>query len=175
MDTGKGYTFYKSAAVGSDGQGPKKRKVYRSKHNKDGLQEEERERRCPICGKEFATNKKLASHIEITHEERKFKCETCGKLFQTAGNLKKHYLVHSGERPYYCEICGRSFTQSGNLNNHIKGHLMDKKPDLATLSNPSDLNVVRPKQIHMTEPCQVTCQATGEKKTGSLHLVYKFI
>ncbi|KAK6173584.1 hypothetical protein SNE40_017006 [Patella caerulea] len=169
MDSGKGYTFFKTVSAGSGGS--RKKKVYHSKHNKDALQDYERDRKCPICGKQFTTNSHLRRHVKV-HDQVKFKCEVCSKLLSSTESLKKHQRIHSGYKPYKCEICQARFAAGKALDNHIRKHLNN------TLETKGDMDSSRmalPKNIHMTEPCEVTCQKTGETKTGSLSLVYKFL
>ncbi|XP_055297104.1 zinc finger protein 83-like, partial [Sitodiplosis mosellana] len=70
---------------------------------------------CTECGKTFAWNQHLKSHMKLVHsDEKSFQCSICGKLFNHSGNYKKHMRIHTGEKPYQCEICQKQFAQSSN-------------------------------------------------------------
>ena len=79
---------------------------------------------CPLCDKDFFTEKLQKRHIESVHEKKKpFKCSICEYSSSSKYNLKKHTeSVHEGKQPHKCSLCDKSFSEKGNLKKHIKWH-----------------------------------------------------
>ena len=77
---------------------------------------------CKICGKSFATSRRLRDHGKNFHEGAKnVKCDSCEQSFTNSGNLNTHIKnVHEGQRNHKCDFCGKFFQSMGDLNRHIK-------------------------------------------------------
>ena len=78
--------------------------------------------KCHLCGKGFAFQLYLDTHIKNTHGEKKYSCDFYGKSCARAGDLKKHIkCVHEGQTDdYKCDSCGKSLASLQNLKNHIR-------------------------------------------------------
>ena len=108
-------------------------------------------RKCPDCGKLFASSSNLSRHRQthkaLTSETakqchmcdkmyvsmpalamhlqthyRKFKCEVCEKTFSRSWLLQNHMRLHTGEKPFECNTCGKKFSDKSNLRVHSKTH-----------------------------------------------------
>lgn len=76
---------------------------------------------CSVCGRSFATAKRLNVHSK-SHEKRRFHCDQCAMSFLRSTELKTHMRGHTGERPFQCEFCSKCFTQSSALYTHHRVH-----------------------------------------------------
>ena len=76
---------------------------------------------CSICSLEFQ-NKRLLKKHERSHlpESQRPVCKICGKDFATQGGLVTHMSIHSANKRFICEHCGSGFNQKGNLMTHMK-------------------------------------------------------
>lgn len=82
--------------------------------------------RCDICGRGYATASILNSHKK-THFSKTYTCDVCGKSFFHAGHLTRHRVLHQEVRPFSCSICGRGFTQAANLRSHQDTHAGERQ------------------------------------------------
>ncbi|KAK7469615.1 hypothetical protein BaRGS_00035831 [Batillaria attramentaria] len=73
----------------------------------------------PGCGKKFARQELLDSHINCIHSDSKpFQCSRCGKQF----GCKKYMLDHMarcGRQPYKCDACNMAFRDRAARRDHI--------------------------------------------------------
>lgn len=50
---------------------------------------------CPICKKNFTTQKIKETHVQVLHENlSRFKCNHCGKALASNAHLKAHQQIH---------------------------------------------------------------------------------
>lgn len=75
---------------------------------------------CHECGKLYASNAILNTHIREVHKRLKnFICEYCDEAFVKRSRLKDHlYAKHTFDRPYVCTLCNKTFTSSRYLSMH---------------------------------------------------------
>lgn len=83
----------------------------------------------PNCDKSFFYPSELARHLEIHQTSRSFLCSECGKGYAAQHLLKSHMNVHIGFRPFPCEHpgCGKSFFTSSSLYSHKFRHSADRR------------------------------------------------
>ena len=62
-------------------------------------------------------------------KEKGVKCDVCGKVFAQQRHLDSHMLVHTGERPYKCDLCDSSYTLKSSLVRHTRKTHNPDKPD----------------------------------------------
>uniref|UniRef100_A0A8C6UBV7 C2H2-type domain-containing protein n=1 Tax=Neogobius melanostomus TaxID=47308 RepID=A0A8C6UBV7_9GOBI len=67
------------------------------------------------CGKRFALNQNLQSHMTSHSEERPFKCSVCEKSFKKDCILTNHMKTHRGD----CSECGRKLKWK-SLASHLR-------------------------------------------------------
>lgn len=78
---------------------------------------------CPMCPKSFNLRCHFTQHMNIVHSEnRNFKCPICGKKYQTQELLEQHIEKHSGEKPFKCTQCDKSYNNKIDLKRHAKTH-----------------------------------------------------
>ena len=110
-------------------------KQRRGPYNKDPLRvskyyhKGEKNHKCELCNKSFASASYLKKHISLIHYEDyhelelfkcEFKCEYCDKSFQDKDRLKKHnFKVHTFHEDYKCDFCGKSLASTHSLKTHI--------------------------------------------------------
>lgn len=80
---------------------------------------------CDICGKEFSTHQRLASHTDGVHGDVQFECQSCRKSFRRKADFLRHVVVnHKRELlPYPCEYenCAKSFMTKHERDSHVSG------------------------------------------------------
>eukprot|EP00088_Acartia_fossae_P029761 TRINITY_DN3065_c0_g1_i15.p1 TRINITY_DN3065_c0_g1~~TRINITY_DN3065_c0_g1_i15.p1 ORF type:complete len:476 (-),score=79.44 TRINITY_DN3065_c0_g1_i15:211-1638(-) len=82
---------------------------------------------CKICGKTFAFEEYLKSHIKIAHNaEKSWACEQCGDTFNLKSSLVRHMQKHTEDRPFSCDICEKSFKSARDLGAHQRTHSIVK-------------------------------------------------
>lgn len=91
---------------------------------------------CHVCGKTFASRKKLGQHSELHEESEKLGrtyekelsgvvCEICGTRFSSSG-LSKHKKLHVTDKENSgakCKICDRNFSNPKTFDRHLAAHL----------------------------------------------------
>lgn len=85
---------------------------------------------CTVCGKGFAKQYNLKSHMKSHSSVRPFKCSICSKTFARGHDKKRHELLHNGQRNFKCEGvlkdgktkwgCGKKFARSDALSRHFR-------------------------------------------------------
>lgn len=87
-----------------------------------GLETFPRNNSCHICGKTYARQSTLKTHLRTHNGEKPYQCSICQKSFTQAANLTAHLRTHSGEKPFKCPVCNRGFSQSSSVTTHMRTH-----------------------------------------------------
>lgn len=77
-------------------------------------------RMCELCGK-MLSGSTFKSHMNQHFDPEAVKCKECGKEFAYNSTLKSHMRVcHTSERPFECDLCPSSFKRADYLRSHIR-------------------------------------------------------
>ncbi|XP_064651993.1 zinc finger protein 91-like [Lineus longissimus] len=84
----------------------------------------------PGCGRKYAYDHDLKSHMSQVHGNQKFPCPVCGKRFNTEYNVRRHQSVHElarGDKQevqlnFKCEGCAWRFKTEKALKRHMMSH-----------------------------------------------------
>jgi len=77
---------------------------------------------CSLCGRTFAQDAGLRSHLLSCMSSRTFLCDLCGSAFNHLQSMQSHQRVHTGERPYRCADCDSTFADHRNYKRHRRIH-----------------------------------------------------
>jgi len=77
---------------------------------------------CSLCGRTFAQDAGLRSHLLSCMSSRSFLCDLCGSAFNHLQSMQSHQRVHTGERPYRCADCDSTFADHRNYKRHRRIH-----------------------------------------------------
>nr|XP_046481038.1 zinc finger protein 235-like [Neodiprion pinetum] len=78
---------------------------------------------CDHCSKSFTGKYSLTHHIHNVHrEDRPYLCPVCSKTFKMHSLLQLHLFTHTNVKPYRCDICGSTYTQRGSMMLHRRKH-----------------------------------------------------
>ena len=77
---------------------------------------------CSLCGRTFAQDAGLRSHLLSCMSSRTFLCDLCGSSFNHLQSMQSHQRVHTGERPYRCSDCDSTFADHRNYKRHRRIH-----------------------------------------------------
>jgi uncharacterized Zn-finger protein len=81
---------------------------------------------CQTCVKRFAQKGGLTRHMGMHTEEKPFACQTCVKRFVQKGALTRHMITHAGEKPFACQTCVKRFSEKSGLKRHMRTHMGEK-------------------------------------------------
>ena len=70
---------------------------------------ENKEKICHICGKQFELLKSLEIHIRTVHEG----------IVRVLYPSKPSKIIQEQIKPWFCEYCGKSFSNENTLNEHL--------------------------------------------------------
>ncbi|XP_025411404.1 zinc finger protein 664-like isoform X2 [Sipha flava] len=120
----------------SEGCGKQVLRAFRSKHDQQGFDAEQRgdddhhreppgterpkrQLTCYVCERRFDRADQLAAHLRRKHGRPDVDCETCGQRFSRRTDLNRHRrAVHLRQRPHQCYDCGQRFAQKSNMLEH---------------------------------------------------------
>ncbi|ESO92757.1 hypothetical protein LOTGIDRAFT_120077 [Lottia gigantea] len=76
--------------------------------------------KCKICGK-YLTAASMSKHINRHKGiiEKNYKCLICGKSFASNYYFKIHKRIHTGEKPFGCSVCKQRFIRKDSLKLHV--------------------------------------------------------
>jgi len=77
---------------------------------------------CSLCGRTFAQDAGLRSHLLSCMSSRSFLCDLCGSSFNHLQSMQSHQRIHTGERPYRCTDCDSTFADHRNYKRHRRIH-----------------------------------------------------
>ena len=110
--------------------------------HKNNVHEGRRDYKCEVCGRFFATNDYLNTHIALHKNREELKCTSCELVFLKVSELEKHkFTVHEGHKNGKCGICHRQFDPKyfHTLKKHVREvhENADRKDHLCTLCGKS--------------------------------------
>ena len=83
---------------------------------------------CDLCGSSFNHLQSMQSHQRIHTGERPYRCTDCDSTFADHRNYKRHRRIHDNAYPYECMLCGKHFRHSNSLKSHLGSHGILTKP-----------------------------------------------
>ncbi|XP_048880196.1 zinc finger protein 1035 [Brienomyrus brachyistius] len=107
-----------------------------------GLHDETRRHRCPVCRKCFVTSQDLSRHTkshckELEDTRGDFRCDMCYKSFGQLAHLRQHQESHVGQVVYECTECDKAFAFFHLLEEHQSTHALPQSSLSAHVSNTS--------------------------------------
>ncbi|XP_042291764.1 gastrula zinc finger protein XlCGF57.1-like [Thunnus maccoyii] len=72
-------------------------------------------------------NEAPVSDMICNSPDKPFNCSECGKRFAKNGFLETHMRIHTGEKPFSCSVCGKKYTKKGYLIQHMAVHIGEKR------------------------------------------------
>jgi uncharacterized Zn-finger protein len=113
-----------SAKTSSSSTGKRRPRV------KKDLREDDAEFLCDFCGKTFAKNYNLKSHLKTHSDAKPFKCSFCERSFARNHDKKRHEYLHQGVKRFQCGGtlkdgvtrwgCGKHFSRADGLGRHFR-------------------------------------------------------
>ncbi|XP_055605873.1 zinc finger and BTB domain-containing protein 14-like [Uranotaenia lowii] len=79
--------------------------------------------RCPICGKWYATEKQLKVHQRRHDKGKNFPCTVCNSEFNFHSDLVRHINHRHRAARYRCKHCDKPFERKDHLKKHEIGHV----------------------------------------------------
>jgi len=83
---------------------------------------------CDLCGSSFNHLQSMLSHQRVHTGERPYRCTDCDSTFADHRNYKRHRRIHDNAFPYACMLCGKRFRHSNSLKSHLGSHGIMTKP-----------------------------------------------
>ncbi|XP_061605179.1 zinc finger and BTB domain-containing protein 24 isoform X2 [Phyllopteryx taeniolatus] len=76
---------------------------------------------CDVCKEQFGTKSQFKHHkCDLVPN----KCRLCGKTWASQSALRTHMVVHTGDKRFVCRFCGQRFAQKGSMRSHlIRSHM----------------------------------------------------
>jgi len=91
---------------------------------------------CDLCGSSFNHLQSMQSHQRVHTGERPFRCSDCDSTFADHRNYKRHRRIHDNAFPYACMLCGKRFRHSNSLKSHLGSHGIMTKPAEGSTGTP---------------------------------------
>ncbi|KAM6472568.1 uncharacterized protein PHA67_005715 isoform 2-T2 [Liasis olivaceus] len=110
----------------------KKKGLVACSNSQQGVNAEESQNECSVCGKIFGRRSSLNRHFKIHSGDKPFRCSICGKCFLVKTSLVLHKesmhkkRSHSRKKFWECHECGQNFALKAFLMEHKKVHASEK-------------------------------------------------
>ena len=157
--------------------GPTKSDTLNDKpHKQESNPQDNNSLQCPICSKDFQSQKGLALHMRNMHPESlQFKCECCGEAFffehTMILHLKKvHNMAPPEDHPGTCDVCGKLFSTEDIMVKHMwDAHLqMEAEEGTSESESPLEQQTIDQPEETATDQSSSRCTICG-KTALSLH------
>ncbi|XP_058023508.1 zinc finger protein 189-like isoform X4 [Ahaetulla prasina] len=110
----------------------KKKGLVAGSNSRQGMNTEDSQNECTVCGKNFGRRSSLLRHFKVHSGDKPFRCSICGKCFLAKTSLVLHKeSMHkkrprSGKKRWECCECGQAFATKAALTEHHKMHSSEK-------------------------------------------------
>uniref|UniRef100_A0A1A9W3Y4 Zinc finger protein weckle n=1 Tax=Glossina brevipalpis TaxID=37001 RepID=A0A1A9W3Y4_9MUSC len=116
--------------------GIKRKKLKKSKHKNDALQEDIKLNvECKDCKVHFQSFRLYNKHLREMHKQeegsKEWKCPTCEKIVSTSYHLERHLRTHvplEERKVVSCSECDKRFFTNTQLESHVKYRHKNEKP-----------------------------------------------
>lgn len=83
---------------------------------------------CDVCHKSFADDCELYDHVRFAHVTENVVCGECGKDFRSEKGLASHQLSAHNSDPtvqnrHKCTVCGKCYRDKQGLKEHLVTHM----------------------------------------------------
>jgi len=126
---------------------------------------------CDLCGSAFNHLQSMQSHQRVHTGERPYRCADCDSTFADHRNYKRHRRIHDNAFPYACMLCGKRFRHSNSLKSHLGSHGIMTKPVDGTSVTPPHSSQTGPLGI-LSKPVESTPGTTAQPSHSLAHTAF---